>query len=145
MSQEGLTFNPVTRESALPGTDEAGEFAPELASLREAAPPAPWCSYLAYEAGRAVALGLFKAPPTASGEVEIAYLTFASHEGRGVAKRVAAHLVELAGEHGAKLVSAHTLPEENASTRVLQANSFVRDGWGEDEEAGRVWRWILPL
>lgn len=145
MPQEGLTFAPVTRDSALPGLDEAGDFAPEIASLRETAPPPPWCSYLAYEDGRAVAFGGFKGPPDADGEIEIGYLTFASQEGRGLAKRVAAHLVDVARGNGAARVCAHTLPEENASTGVLAASGFARDGWGEDEDVGRVWRWVLPL
>ena len=145
MPEEGLTFRPVTADSALPGADEAGEFAAEIASLRGAAVPPPWCSYLVYEGGNAVGFGGFKGPPGHTGEVEIGYLTFASQEGRGIATQVAAWLVTQAQRHGACAVCAHTLPKHDPSTRVLAANRFVRDGWGQDEDVGEVWRWCRSL
>jgi ribosomal-protein-alanine N-acetyltransferase len=43
-----------------------------------------------------------------------------------------------------RLVRAHTLPEPNASTRVLQKCGFVHVGEVMDPEDGRVWRWQRP-
>ena len=36
---------------------------------------------------------------------------------------------------------AHTLPEENASTRALRRNGFTLAGAVDDPEDGLVWRW----
>jgi hypothetical protein len=40
-----------------------------------------------------------------------------------------------------RTVIAHTLPEENASTRALRGNGFAHAGEVIDPEDGRVWRW----
>ena len=52
-----------------------------------------------------------------------------------------ARLTAIAAGEGSKAVFAHTLPGPNASVRVLEKASFLRDGWGEDDDVGRVWRW----
>jgi hypothetical protein len=44
-------------------------------------------------------------------------------------------------EHGASLVVAHTLPEENASNRALRSGGFEFAGEVSDPEDGLVWRW----
>lgn len=43
-----------------------------------------------------------------------------------------------------KLVRAHTLPEANASTRVLTKCGFRHTEDVVDPEDGPVWRWELP-
>ena len=84
----------------------------------------------------------FTAPPDAEGIVEIAYFTFPPFEGQGHATAMAAGLMELAKAGTAiRKVRAHTLPERNASTRVLQKLGFDRIGEAIDLEVGRVWRW----
>jgi RimJ/RimL family protein N-acetyltransferase len=40
-----------------------------------------------------------------------------------------------------RVVRAHTLPEENASTRVLAKCGFRQVGEMVDPEDGLVWRW----
>ena len=40
-----------------------------------------------------------------------------------------------------RVVRAHTLPERNASTRILERVGFVRAGEAHDPDAGTVWRW----
>lgn len=83
----------------------------------------------------------FKSYPVNS-EVEIAYFCFPSFEGRGYATAMAGMLVQAAIDSGkVKCVVAHTLPESNASCRVLEKNNFRRAGDGFDDEVGRVWRW----
>ena len=84
----------------------------------------------------------FKGQPTEDGTVEIAYFTYPDFEGKGYATSMARKLVELAASCTAvRRVIAHTLPEVNASTRVLEkvAMSFV--GEVIDPENGRVWQW----
>lgn len=84
----------------------------------------------------------FKAPPGAERSAEIAYLTFPPLEGRGLASAMASALTGRAKASPAvDHVIAHTLPEPNASGRVLEKCGFRRDGEFLDPEDGRVWRW----
>jgi RimJ/RimL family protein N-acetyltransferase len=109
--------------------------------LRTQPRAAPWGAYLAYEGEVAVGSCAFKAAPDSSGSVEIAYFTFPAFEGRGHATAMAGALFDIARGGGASTVVAHTLPEENASTRALRRNGFVFAGETEDPEDGTVWRW----
>jgi RimJ/RimL family protein N-acetyltransferase len=55
---------------------------------------------------------------------------------------MARKLVELARRSAAvRRVIAHTLPETNASTRVLEKVGMTFVGEVMDPEDGRVWRW----
>jgi RimJ/RimL family protein N-acetyltransferase len=38
-------------------------------------------------------------------------------------------------------IRAHTLPEPNASTRILEKLGFLKSGDAMDPDAGPVWRW----
>jgi [ribosomal protein S5]-alanine N-acetyltransferase len=87
----------------------------------------------------------FKGPPDEDGAVEIAYFTFPGFEGRGIATEMARFLIERAREDvKAVKVIAHTPPERNASTRVLEKIGMSLAGEAE-EDGERVWRWELPL
>jgi len=84
----------------------------------------------------------FKGPPGADGVVEIAYGVAAEHQGKGYATEAAEALVDFAFATGeVRVARAHTLPEPNASTRVLTKCSFRRIGEVIDPEDGLVWRW----
>jgi len=84
----------------------------------------------------------FKGSPGDDGAVEIAYGIDPEHQGKGYATEVAAALVSYAFESGqVRVVWAHTLPEPNASTRVLTKCGFCRVGEVIDPEDGLVWRW----
>lgn len=132
-------------ESELLDPALTGEFAKEMALVAAQSQVEPWCGYVAWETGVPLGFGGFKGPPDDAGRVEIGYLTFPSAIGRGVATTVARALLEIAGSNGAVTVVAHTLPEVNASTRVLENAGFERDGWGTDEDVGDVWRWRVEL
>jgi ribosomal-protein-alanine N-acetyltransferase len=104
-------------------------------------------AYLAREDARGTApfVGVcsFKSSPQ-DGAVEIAYVTFPEHEGRGVGAQMAATLVEIARrEPGWRELMAHTQPQANPSTRILERLGFARAGTIEDPEDGPVWRWRL--
>jgi len=102
---------------------------------------APWFGYFTVDGERAVGVCGFKGNPV-DGVVEISYGTFAAYEGRGYASAVAAALTRLALDTDPSLtVIAHTLPEENASVRILRRNGFRFAGEVMDPEDGRVWRW----
>jgi RimJ/RimL family protein N-acetyltransferase len=98
--------------------------------------------YLAIDGGTQEHVGMcsFKGPP-ADGELEMVYFTFPGHEGMGIATAMARFLIERAREMpGIERVTAHTLPEWNAATRVLEKIGMRRAG-DEEEDGGVVWRW----
>jgi ribosomal-protein-alanine N-acetyltransferase len=106
----------------------------------------PWQSYLGIEppTNRLVGVCAFKGNPNAAGEVEIAYCTMPESEGRGHATDMARRLVEIAfASPTIRRVIAHTLPETNASGRVLQKVGLTHVGEVIDPEDGKVWRWEI--
>ena len=103
----------------------------------------PWIGYLALDGDRCVGTCAFKAPPV-DGCVEFAYYTFPENEGRGMATRMAQCLIELAHEASDQIrIRAQTLPEHNASTRVLEKIGFRKIGELKHPEDGEVWEWEL--
>jgi RimJ/RimL family protein N-acetyltransferase len=110
---------------------------------RETGYDPPWIGYLAVVEGRCVGTCAFKCAPQ-DGVVELAYFTFPGHEGRGLATRMCRELVALArtAEPGV-MVTAQTLPEHNASTRVLEKAGFRFSRELDHPEDGRVWEWRL--
>src|SRR5215203_2887875 len=89
-----------------------------------------------------VGWGGFKGPPTRE-TVEIGYEIAESRQGRGLATAAARAMVEDAfADERVTRVIAHTLPEHNASTRVLEKLGFRLDGEAE-ENGRRVWRFAL--
>ncbi len=140
-----ITLRPCAGEAELADPTVTGAFASDMADIASQVHVPPWCGYIGWCDDTPMGFGGFKGPPDAANAVEIGYLTFARHEGRGVAKAVAAAMIAVARSHKATTVLAHTLCEENASTGVLRANGFVRDGFGEDPDEGQVWRWTLAL
>ena len=121
------------------------ELGPGTAAFLERLGGGPrWGSYLATDPERRMVIGVcaYKSPPDADGAVEIAYYTFPSHEGRGYATAMAARLTALAGAvPPARTVRAHTLPERNASARIMEKLGFAHLGEVVDPEDGPVWRW----
>lgn len=84
----------------------------------------------------------FKGPPDADGMVEIAYMVESDHQGRGYATQAARALTDYAlGHPSVRTVRAHTLPERNASTRILTKCGFQNTGEVMDPDDGPVWRW----
>ena len=84
----------------------------------------------------------FKGPPSADMAVEIAYMVAPEHQGKGYATEAATALTGFAlGSGQVRVVRAHTLRENNASTRVLNKCGFRHLGEVIDPEDGPVWRW----
>ena len=84
----------------------------------------------------------FKGPPDENGAAEIAYAIVPAYEGRGFATEAAGALVTFAlADERVRVLRAHTLPEPNASTRVLTKCGFERISEVVDPEDGPVWRW----
>ena len=87
----------------------------------------------------------FKGPPDQDGTVEIGYGIVSDFENQGHATDAAGLLTKFASNHPeVKRIRAHTLPEWNASTRVLEKNEFQKVDEIEDPEDGMVWRWERP-
>jgi [ribosomal protein S5]-alanine N-acetyltransferase len=82
--------------------------------------------------------------PDSTGAVEIAYGLAPAYQGKGLATEAARALVQDAMRSSqVKAVVAHTLPEMNASGRVLAKCGFVRAGEAVDPDEGVVWKWQL--
>jgi [ribosomal protein S5]-alanine N-acetyltransferase len=126
------------------------EVSPEwLAALKGATAADPWTYGFAVvhsESGLVIGTAGFGAPPDAEGRVEIAYGIVADYQGRGYATEAASALVVWARKNRlVRIVCAHTLPERNSSTRVLEKCGFRYVGALTDPTDGLIWRWEKQL
>lgn len=116
-----------------------------LAQLRDATVGDVWIhgfGVLHVADGKVIGAAGFKGPPSADGTVEIAYGIVPNYEARGYATEAACGLLSFALNSGrVQVARAHTLPEKNASTRVLTKCGFEFVGEFDDSEDGPVWRW----
>lgn len=114
-------------------------------ALRSASGPDPWRhGFFVVHRERQCVIGSagFKGPPDSSGMVEIAYGIVPSFEGQGYATEAAMGLVRFALQTSTvRVLRAHTLPEPNASTRVLLKCGFRHTESVVDPEDGPLWRW----
>ena len=101
----------------------------------------PWICYVALANDRVVGTCGFKSAPL-DGRVEIAYFTFPGYEGKGMATQMARQLLSIAKDAQSDLiVAAQTLPERNASHRVLEKLGFTCQGSLHHPEDGTVLEW----
>jgi RimJ/RimL family protein N-acetyltransferase len=91
-----------------------------------------------------VGSGGFKGRPDASGAVEVGYEVAPGYRMRGFATEASKGMIDYAFSHPhVTSVLAHTLPDENPSTRVLKRAGMKFVGVFEDPEDGEVWRWRI--
>ena len=104
----------------------------------------PWIGYFATADGNEmIGCGGFKGKPK-NGKVEIAYGTFKKYEGQGIGTEICRQLVLLSLQADPSIrITARTLMENNASTRILKRNGFEFNGIVVDDEDGEVWEWEL--
>ena len=126
-----------------------GEVSPQwLEQLRAAQGVNPWTfgfAVLGPEGGEVIGSASFKGPPI-DGAAEVAYAIVPAWQGKGFATAALEKLIVFAAADGrARLLRAHTLPENNASTRVLTKNGFTKTGEVVDPDDGPVWRWERSL
>jgi [ribosomal protein S5]-alanine N-acetyltransferase len=116
-----------------------------FAQLRAATAPDPWkFGFAIIHKIDNVMIGMcaFTGPPDADGVVEMAYGIAPPFQGKGYATEAAVALVEFASQNGrVRTICAHTLPEINASTHVLEKCGFRKTGEIIDSENNLVWRW----
>jgi len=130
---------------AMTPSEKAELSADWLALLSASTSADPWThgfSLVHRDSDTVVGMCGFKGPPAADGVVEIAYGVSPEYRGKGYATEAAQALTDYAFSSGkVRAVRAHTLPEPNASTRVLTKCGFRRIGEVIDPEDGLVWRW----
>ncbi len=101
----------------------------------------PWIGYLSVYENHYVGGGAFVAAPM-NRRVEIAYYTLPEFEGKGIATATAQALLDIAERTNNGLtVIAKTLPQINASTRILSKLEFCHTGLTIDDEVGEAWLW----
>jgi RimJ/RimL family protein N-acetyltransferase len=89
-----------------------------------------------------IGLCSYGGPPGADGIVEISYGIVPAYEGRGYATEAAQMLIAHALTSGSvRTVRAHTLPEHNASTKVLTKCGFKLIKEIMHPEDGLIWVW----
>jgi RimJ/RimL family protein N-acetyltransferase len=116
-----------------------------LERLRSATGPDPWVFGFAVihrDDQCVVGAASFKGPPDDEGVVEIAYGIVPAYQHQGYATEAASALVAFATERvDVRTIRAHTMPDSNASMRVLVKSGFQLVGDVMDEEDGLVCRW----
>lgn len=128
----------------LAGPEVSAEF---LARLKGPVTSDPWqdgFGVLHVADNTVIGLCGFTGPPDQDGTVEIAYGIAPGYQNRGHAVEVAQELMAYAFANGrVRTIRAHTLPESNASTRVLTKCGFARVGETTHPTDGVVWRWEM--
>lgn len=104
----------------------------------------PWVGYFVVRQNIVVGSCGFTGKPK-DGTVEIAYWTFKTFEGQGIASFSCRELISIARQTDPVLtITAKTAPEQNASTKILQQNGFQFAAIVQDHEIGDAWLWTLP-
>ncbi|AOP35409.1 hypothetical protein A0128_17120 [Leptospira tipperaryensis] len=113
----------------------------QMYNASEQLPLEPWIAYLYVQGNDVLGTCAFKSPPQ-EGQVEIAYFVFPEYEGKGLGTFFAAFLVAQARlAFPQVIVMAQTLPENNASTRILERLNFEKTGESIHPEDGKIWQW----
>jgi len=123
-------------------------FTQSLKHLQDVPREHPFGCYLMIDEGKSIVVGTcgFTSGPDENDSVEIAYYTFPAFEGRGYATAAAREMIRLANaSRQVRCVFAHTLPERNASCRILEKVGMRFAGEVVHPTDGRVWRWELLI
>ena len=135
LAEEWLGF-PAAREAMQP----AAEY------LKSDPSVLGWWTYLfIHKTDRTlIGLGGFKGKVNAEGMVEIGYEIAPSYRRRGLALEASRGMIEYAFSYPeVSRVDAHTLPERNASTGVLEKVGMKHLGTVHDPDDGEIWHWSV--
>jgi RimJ/RimL family protein N-acetyltransferase len=126
------------------------DVSPEwLATLENAAGADPWRFGFAVvhrETELVIGTAGLTGPPDVDKAVEIAYGIVPEYQGRGYATEAAAAVIAWVVQNGSvTTLRAHTLPERNASSRVLEKCGFRQVGEMDHPTDGLIWRWERQL
>jgi RimJ/RimL family protein N-acetyltransferase len=117
-----------------------------LDRIREKPNSQNWWTYLPVLKEDNILIGScgYKGEPDEEGMVELGYEVAEAFRNQGYATEITRLLIEQAfGVKGITKIVAHTLADENASTRVLTKCGFRWVDEIEDEEDGTIWKWEL--
>lgn len=117
-----------------------------LDRLRESEEDKNWWTYFPIhrQDNKLIGSGGYKGKPSIDGSVELGYEIEPAYRNRGLATEMAKGLIENAFRDGrVKSVVAHTLGEENHSTKVLKKCGFEKVEEIDDPEDGLIWKWEL--
>lgn len=124
-----------------------GAFDYSLRKARDAGADAPWwLPFLVIHTEDTAVVGVFgtKGPPAPDGFVEVGYSIAPNYQNRGLATEALGGFRAAHRDHpGVNGFRAHTLPERNASCRVLEKAGFSLAGEHFDPEDGLTWVWQL--
>ena len=122
--------------------DVSAEWRGALETASEADPWRFGFGLVHRESGFVIGNGGFAGPPDVNGFVEISYGIVPDFEGKGFATEAAEALIAYASaDKRVRTIRAHTLPQPNASTRVLEKCGFRRTGEVDHPTDGLIWRW----
>jgi RimJ/RimL family protein N-acetyltransferase len=120
---------------------------PEAFAIGEAsaAPVEPWTGYLFINRDQPIVIGNggFVSAPDACGTVEIGYEIAPAYRSVGYATEAAGAMIDIAFNHGAHSVIAHSLAGPNASNAVMNKVGMHFVGEIDNSEVGPIWRWQI--
>lgn len=135
LAEEWLGF-PAAREAMQPGYEHLKKH-PEILG---------WWTYLFVHKPDQTLIGLggFKGPVTEDGVVELGYEIAPAYRRRGLATEATQGMMDYAFANArVRRVEAHTLPEKNASTGVLEKVGMKFVEAVHHPQDGEVWRWSV--
>jgi RimJ/RimL family protein N-acetyltransferase len=117
-----------------------------LDRLSESEDEKDWWTYLPIykQDNKLIGSGGYKGKPTNEGTVELGYEIAPDYRNRGLATEMTKGLIENAfKDERVKTIIAHTLGQDNASTKVLQKCGFKKVEEINDPDDGLIWKWEL--
>lgn len=117
-----------------------------LDRLSESKDEAGWWTYFPIhkQDNKLIGSGGYKGKPTPEGTVELGYEISPDYRNRGLATEMTNGLIQNAFKDGRiKSIIAHTLGQENPSTRVLKKCGFEKVEEINDPDDGLIWKWEL--
>ena len=117
-----------------------------LGRLSENEEESGWWTYFPVhkQDNKLIGSGGYKGKPTADGTVEIGYEIALDYRNRGLATEMTKGLIENAfRDERVRLIVAHTLGQDNASTKVLKKCGFKKVEEINDPDDGLIWKWEL--
>lgn len=125
-----------------------GALASSLKTMRKSSDrDRPWWTprlLVLNSAAEVIGVAGFKGPPR-DDTVELGYSVAPGYQKRGFATEAVCALAGHVFRFGeVRFIRAHTMPEINASARVLEKSGFQKMGEIIDPGDGPVWRWERP-
>jgi RimJ/RimL family protein N-acetyltransferase len=114
--------------------------------LSESSDETNWWTYFPVHKrdNKLIGSGGYKGKPTKEGTVELGYEIAPSYRNLGLATEMTIGLIKNAfKDDRVKSIIAHTLGQENASTKVLMKCGFKKVEEVNDPEDGLIWKWEL--